>query len=188
MLSYHTSKYDFSKQFLMCVSDSHESERSAVWHENLETKSYTASINVPKVVRVWRQYVKLSTQSSRLSILSRCVSRRQQENSLKEHSPSSEILQCNYKSVVRCCGLPSGLAHLQRTDFSTYFLTSIIGQCPTHQFYSLLQINEAMTLLTVSLSSYAMAQRSLCRARYKYSNNTAWQAAWLRVIKCSEGH
>lgn len=140
-------------------------QRSAIWHENLETKLYTASINVPKVARVWRQYVKLSTRYSRPNISSRCVSHRQQENSLKEDRPSSEILQCNYKSVIPCCGLPSGLAHLQWTDFSTYFLTSIIGQCPTHQFYSPFQINEAMTLLTVSLSSCVIAQCSLCRAR-----------------------
>lgn len=135
-----------------------------------------------KVVRVWRQYVKLSTQYSRLNILSRCVSHRQQENSLKEYSPSSEILQCNYRSIIHCCGLPTGLAHLQWADFSTYFLTSMIGQCPTHQFYSLCQMNEAMTLLTVSLSSSVMAQRSHCRACYKYSNDMAWQAAWLHVI------
>lgn len=166
----------------MHVSDSHESKRSAIWHENLEAKLYTASINVPKVARVWRQYVKLSTQSSRLNILSRCVSHRQQENSLKEYSPSSEILQCNYKSVIQCSGLPSGLAHLKCTDTSTYFLTSIVGQCPTHQFYSSFQINEAMTLLMVSLSSSVMAQCSLCRARYKYSNDMAWQAAWLHFI------
>lgn len=106
----------------MHVSDSHESKRSAIWHENLETKLYTASLNVPKVARVWRQYVKLSTQSSRLNILSRYVSHRQQENSIKEYSPSSEILQCNYKSVIQYSGLPSGLAHLKWTDdFNLFF-------------------------------------------------------------------
>lgn len=143
---------------------------------------YTASINVPKVVRVWRQYVNLSTQYSKMNILLRCVSHRQLGNSVKEYSPASEILQCNYKSVIHRCGLPSGLAHLQWTDFSTYFLTSITGQCPTHQFYSPFQINEAMTLLTISLSSYVTAQHSLCRACYKYSSDTAWQATWLHVI------